>query len=306
MDYSAKTMDISIMICYNGIMNHSLKFIFKKDIERIFNSFTNLFDIRIAFLSPTGDELNVGKNKPICSYCSLLRKELGLDDLCVQLDKKKRIEAAASGEMLTYKCHGGMTEAISAMKLNDELLGFVMIGQFRTGTNQLPHKIKKIWTDKFGNDELEKAFFKRPLFTEKYSESILELFNQLINLIISQHMVEVQGGNSIGPLITFMTEHLNEHITLKQAAEILYQSESNISHKIKEATGKSFKKFQIDLKLDKADEYFSTKPDMTVREVALKLGYKDSFYFSRLYKKYRGHSPTTAKKKSIFKQNQKF
>ncbi len=278
-------------------MAYLLKYIFKKDIERIFSSFTDLFDIRIAFLSPTGSEINVGKNKPICQYCSLLRKEPDFDELCVNLDKAKRIDAADSGKMLVYRCHGGMTEAIKAIKLNDELLGFVMIGQFRTDIDQLPHNVKETWADKFQPGQLKEAFLKRPLFTKQYSDSILELFTQLINLIISQHMIEVKGNKSVQPLITFITERLDENISLCKAADMLYQSESSISHKFKEATGKSFKQFQIDLKLDKADEYFSTKPDITVKEVATKLGYDDQFYFSRLYKKYRGCSPAAAKKK---------
>lgn len=278
-------------------MNYALKFIFKKDAEIIFNSFTNLFDVRIAFLSPTGEEINVGKNKPVCSYCSLLKKELGLGELCIQLDKAKRLEAVKSGEMHSYQCHGGMTEAITAMKLNGELLGFVMIGQFRTDTDQLPRNIAKMWSEKFENDDLEKAFLKRPLFTQKYSKNILELYNQLIKLIISHHLIEVKGNNSIQPLITFMAEHIDENISLKQASSILFQSESNVSRKVKKVTGKSFKRFQIDLKLDKADEYFSTNQKITVKEVSAKLGYQDPYFFSRLYKKYRGHSPATAKKK---------
>ena len=110
-------------------------------------------------------------------------------------------------------------------------------------------------------------------------------------------MVEVKGNNSIQPLITFMIDRIEENISLSQAAAMLYQSESSISHKIKEATGKSFKQFQIDLKLEKADELFSAKPNITVKEVSAKLGYDDQFYFSRLYKKYRGLSPAAAKKK---------
>ena len=122
-------------------MNYSIKFIFKKEANRIFNVFTNLFDIRIAFFSSSGKELSVGKNKPICSFCSLLRERLDLEIKCLDLDRKKRLEAAQQKKLIVYQCHGGMPEAIRPIYIEDELIGFVMIGQFRTSgkpMNKLP------------------------------------------------------------------------------------------------------------------------------------------------------------------------
>jgi len=62
-------------------------------------------------------------------------------------------------------------------------------------------------------------------------------------------------------------------------------------------TGKGFKRFQIDFKMEKADQFLRKNPEMTVKEVAYRLGYNDPYYFSRLYKKYRGCSPTAVRKR---------
>ncbi len=55
---------------------------------------------------------------------------------------------------------------------------------------------------------------------------------------------------------------------------------------------KSFKQMMIEEKLKKAEEYFHLGPNITIREVAVKVGYNDPYYFSRLYRKYRGLSPS--------------
>ena len=44
--------------------------------------------------------------------------------------------------------------------------------------------------------------------------------------------------------------------------------------------------------VEKAEEYFHQKPEMSIEEVAEKVGFQDQFYFSRLYRKYRGIPPS--------------
>lgn len=278
----------------------SLRFIFRKDIDKIFAVFTDLFGIRIAFFSNDGHEVNVGKNKPMCCYCRLLRDRLGYEDICLKLDQKKRQEAAERRKLIVYQCHGGMTEAITPIYIEDDLIGYVMIGQFRTMGESVPHKIRRLLNRRIGPEELEIAYKKTPCYESSYTESILTLFSVLIDLIVSRRLVEIGNSNSVRPIISFMEEHVEENLSLAQASKILSQSRSSLSHGFRKETGESFKQFQIRLKLDKADEYFKKKPEISVKEVALRLGFEDQFYFSRLYKKHRGESPTAAKKRLNF------
>lgn len=277
-------------------MTASVRFIFQKDVEEIFEVFTNLFDIRIAFFSSSGEEVNVGKNKPLCRYCHLLREKLSLEETCLNLDKKMRGHALEKRKTISYQCHGGMTEAITPIYLEDELVGYVMIGQFRTSTEPIDKVIHQRWKKRVGTNELENAYLKTPLYTSQYSNNIMRLFEILIDFIVSQRLIEIENSSTIQPLIAFMESHIEENTTLAQAAKIVCKSKSSISHNFKKITGKNFKQFQIDLKLAKADEYFKNRPDITVKEVAFKLGFDDPFYFSRLYKKYRGKSPDISRK----------
>jgi YesN/AraC family two-component response regulator len=179
--------------------------------------------------------------------------------------------------------------------MDEVLIGFLMIGQFRTSTQPLNLSINNKWKKVAGNDELCQAFEATPYYSNKNTEYILKLFNILVDYILYQHMIELYGNNSIQPLMNFMQIHMEENLDLSEGAKILMQSKSSLAHKFKNTTGKSFKRYQIDLKLDKADEYFKKQPEMTIREVAYRLGYQDPYYFSRLYKKHRGQSPLRAK-----------
>jgi AraC-like DNA-binding protein len=92
-----------------------------------------------------------------------------------------------------------------------------------------------------------------------------------------------------------MEEHPKDHLSLDEASELVHSSKSTVSHLFKKITGKSFKRYQIELKLDRAQRDLRTIPGITVSKVAYSLGYTDPLYFSRLYKKHKRIAPSEEK-----------
>ncbi|HML74555.1 MAG TPA: PocR ligand-binding domain-containing protein [Anaerohalosphaeraceae bacterium] len=279
-------------------MKYPIKYIFRNEVQEILDIFTDLFDIRIAFFSTDGTELKVGKKKGLCRYCTLLRTGLGREQTCLDLDQKMRRRAVEKKTMIQYQCHGGMTEAITPIYIDEDLSGFLMVGQFRTEEKGLSSTIQTQWQKKYGTSDIEEAFRETPCFSEEKAKHILKLFSVLVDHILYRHMVEMYGNKSITPLITYLQSRIEEKLDLTEASRLLLQSKSSLSHKFKKMTGKGFKRFQIDFKMDKADQFLRKNPEMTVKEVAHRLGYSDPYYFSRLYKKYRGCSPTAVRKRT--------
>lgn len=273
-------------------MSHILRYIFHDTAERILDVFTNLFDIRIAFFTIEGTELKVGKDRPLCHYCNLLREQLGYEDTCLALDRKMRERAVAEKKLIDYTCHGGMTEAIKPVFIDEELTGFLMIGQYRSSNNPIKRTLARAWKKQESTNELEQAFQETPYYPKDYVANILQLFDVLVDHILYRRMVELYGSNSLQPLVSFLKTHVDENLSLSDATKILPTSQSSLAHKFKKVTGKSFKRFQIDLKLNKAEEILRKHPEITVKEVAFRLGYTNPFYFSRLYKKHRKKSPS--------------
>ena len=63
--------------------------------------------------------------------------------------------------------------------------------------------------------------------------------------------------------------------------------------------GMTFKNLVIDRRLCRAEKLMQENPGMTVEEIAVQCGYSDQFYFSRIYRKYRGIPPSEYRR-SIF------
>ncbi len=276
-------------------MQRKIHLIFKKEVQNIFNSFTSLLDIRIAYFSPEGEELRVGLNKPWCEYCTLLRASSFENQLCLESDRQKRIEAKEKKTMVSYQCHSGLFEAVKPLFLHDgNLLGYIMIGQLRTANEPPAEKLTS--ADNSANkDALLKAYHEVPFFPDSKLIHILGMFSSLIDYIIQQHMIRIVGKNHLESIITYMEENSHEHLSLGDASKLVGKSESLIAHLFKEELGKSFKDVQADIKLNQADKYMRADSSITIREIAFRLGFNDPLYFSRFYKKKRGCTPSEAK-----------
>lgn len=90
-------------------------------------------------------------------------------------------------------------------------------------------------------------------------------------------------------------EYINEHfadedISLNETAAYVNLSPSHFSSVFSKETGKSFIRYLTDLRMSKAREMLKCT-DMLISDISMAVGYKDSHYFSYLFKKAHSCSP---------------
>lgn len=102
--------------------------------------------------------------------------------------------------------------------------------------------------------------------------------------------------------VTFAKEYVEinfkKSIKIKDLAEQIHISQSYYRSLFTKYVGVSFGQFLIDTRMRKAKEFLSD-PNLTVSEVSYEVGYDDSNYFSTLFKKNVGISPTAYRKKVL-------
>lgn len=97
-------------------------------------------------------------------------------------------------------------------------------------------------------------------------------------------------------VVHYMQENIENNITLEQLAGYFKYSPSHFSMLFQKETGASPISFFIRLKMQKACQYIELT-NMKLNDIATKLGFEEPAYFSRIFTKVMGMSPSAYRKK---------
>ena len=124
-------------------MHTRMHLFLKEQIRDIFNRFALCFNIHLTFYSLNMQKMAASFPERSLYYCERIQKELGLLPRCLQQDEKMCALARERGSLISYNCHAGLHEVIIPVKIDGKIVGFIMIGQFKT-RNKIPFSITKI------------------------------------------------------------------------------------------------------------------------------------------------------------------
>ena len=272
-------------------MDNTLQLILRSDIQKIFDNFAATVNKKIVFFSPDGKILTRGLNCRNSEFCRIIQTKVFGEEKCLSTDIAKMNESAARKGMVCYRCHAGIQEAVTPIYVENQLAGFAMIGQFRTSL-KISSGVKRNCSSPAVYDKLEVAFNKLPYYPPRKLRDVLGMFSMLVDYIVSKELVTLHGDRIISRINAFIDVNLHRSIALAEIAKHAGKSCSSVSHFFRQKLNTSFKRHLLEKKLEKAEEYFHLKPEMSIEEVAEKVGFHDQFYFSRLYRKYRGIPPS--------------
>lgn len=97
----------------------------------------------------------------------------------------------------------------------------------------------------------------------------------------------------IKKVLHHISNHYKEPLTIQKMAKIANLSDMYFGTLFKDETGISFRSFLTIVRMNRAEEMLYSG-EYKIHEISDACGFSDVFYFSRLFKKYRGISPSDA------------
>lgn len=120
-------------------------------------------------------------------------------------------------------------------------------------------------------------------------EILFRLMNSTCNYSFSRKAEQI---------INYIDVNLDKKLTLSTIATAFSVNSSYLSKLFKTATGCTVTEYINKSKVNKAKEYI-IEGSMKIQDISAMLGYEDPLYFSRVFKKLEGVSPTTYYKRFI-------
>jgi len=123
---------------------------------------------------------------------------------------------------------------------------------------------------------------------QAFDPSFVAFFHRLLD-------ESVQKDDVVGYAVRRIEERFDTDIALGDVASELEVSESTLGKRFKRVTGCSFVEYATMVRIKKALEFLAD-PACRVNEVAYKVGISDTRYFSSLFKRYTGFTPSQFRK----------
>jgi two-component system response regulator YesN len=120
----------------------------------------------------------------------------------------------------------------------------------------------------------------------------LKVFEKTVNDWFSKY-VKIQSDSfskvTLGAM-DILKANYNSEVTLEEAALALSVTPQYLSKVFKEDTGMTFKEYMTELRLEESKQLLK-RGDYSIKEICFKVGYNDTSYFIRAFKKYEGLTP---------------
>lgn len=151
-------------------------------------------------------------------------------------------------------------------------------------------------------NEVEKIFeelvreysSKKPYFELGMRANFLKLLSIIVREYSTGDNTNANGydkhKNAIAKVINFLGEHYSEKIYLEDACRLVFMSPTYFSCVFKQITGKTFTAYLNYIRIQKAKDLLFDH-SKTLNKIATEVGFSDSAYFDRVFKKEMGVSP---------------
>ncbi len=124
---------------------------------------------------------------------------------------------------------------------------------------------------------------------------VLMILRETISNISSKKTVKNAGKNNINRAIDFMKDNYNKKYSFEEIAEVANMSPYHFIRVFKKATGKRPHEFFTDIKVKKAAELLKNT-SYSVTEICFLCGFNNHSYFSKIFKKFKGLTPSEYRK----------
>lgn len=140
-------------------------------------------------------------------------------------------------------------------------------------------------------DRLSRSFAKK-IEECVFAKDMRDLGHEMIRkycLLVRNHSLQ-SYSQIVRDAINYIECNMKEPVTLKELAENGNVSVSYLATRFKKEVGQSVVDYMNEKRVFASIRYLSTT-DLTISEVAERVGINDENYFSRLFKKYQGRTP---------------
>ncbi len=265
----------------------------RKKLQSLLENLATLSGMGVSFWHPEQDIcLAMTSNVP-SAYCAKLQSSPKMKAECGQCERAALSIARKDLKTRYFTCHAGLKECISPIVYNNEVLGFVMIGQVLftedSGTNI---DLVRDWIEEngFNFSEIRSLYLMLPRIAREKQQALLKMIGALASLVHIEGIVRRIDLPLTARIEKYIDEHLTEPITLADIAQALNVSRSTICHTLRAEKNSTLVKLVNRKRVEVVQQAINS--GKTVAAAAELAGFSSVSYCSRVFLQITNRRPS--------------
>lgn len=232
----------------------------------------------------------------MCRFCSLVRSDATCHEKCLASDQMGLSRAMETKRPYRYKCHMGLTETVTPIICEDIVVGFVMAGQNLLQEDlDMVEKQIEAFPIPSAREDLHGELKQMRFTTKAELAAMSDLVQMCADYLYMKKLIRFQDAPLSVRLKQYIDANLAEELDVAHLCRSFGVSKSSLYLISREALGKGVTDYIRERRMQKARELLAER-ELSVCAVAERVGYTDVGYFTKVFKKHVGCTPSAYRK----------
>ncbi len=227
--------------------------------------------------------------------CRAIQAKKGEYEKCKSCDKRACGEVQRTKTGVIYKCHYGLTEAVSPLYNFGILTGYLMMGQIYDDTADKAEIFKKLSTVIDDVDMRRKLIEDMRTIPEELIQSYMKIMTICAQYLTLSNAMPGEKPTIAESAKRYIHENLNKKITIKEICDEVGCSKTTLISTFKKEFGTTVNIAITDAKLEEAKKLLILGK-MSINQIAAETGFYDQSYFSKVFSSKYGMPPSAFRK----------
>ena len=228
-----------------------------------------------------------------CEFCAAVKKSgvlLKRCEECIETEVKK---CKKTNKLSIYKCHSGLTEAVAPIKIDDIIIGYIMMGQITDAKGEEKKKIIE-YVSQYLGDEMTDKFKSLTFKNLSQIKATAKFMETLISYLIMHNLVKSDHTSLAFKITDYIGKNLSGDLSVDNLSETFGISRNSLYKIFNDFYGVSVAKYIRKKRIEAAIGLINE--GISITDVSSIVGFCDYNYFSKVFKSETGILPSKFRK----------
>lgn len=277
-----------------------MKFTFDQEkTDKLLFAFFNATKIPISLFDLDFQCISSFDEMPL--YCKNILSTKGFENSCTVCDNNHFDLVTKTKKTMIYTCHAGICEVLAPVMYGDEVIAYLMLGRFRDEERVYSSEEKMCASmEKYhiSPESQKDAYFALPVVSSSVLHSAIKLAKACVQLMWAEQIIQAKSDLTATRIEEYIRENIGngEKLTVDMLCKKFYLTKPSLLAVFHREFNDSPGNYILNYRINIAKKLLR-ETSLSVSEISEKSSFTDYNYFSRIFRKKLGMSPSAYRKK---------